>query len=378
MKVKVRWFPIIAVLILFGCSKSGEQKFAFQRINLTNTSHVSIAEKISFDKTLILETSEESLFGRIDKIMIKGKKVFILDQWVTKSIYMFDKDGQFLRKWTVGKGPDQFSSADDFYVDSNGDTLTVLSGNRKKLLTYDTNTGTIIEQKEAPEGAKRFTIDKEGRGIYEIDPVYGYHLSIENLEGELEKHVKLPIYKSNVGPVMFGFQHHNNTITRLFPSDTIIYEITEGIAKPKFTLGFGDSQPVLHDGSLLISGSQVIGLRHWLTGENVVITFSLDEKSFYVIHDLLSGETYSNIGEGEEKAGESLMSIFWHWISATVGDQLVVKVDAHFIAQVKTILEFGGENKFSEKTKANLNKLVEISSKVKATDNPVLLFLNID
>jgi len=376
--MKVKWLPIIAFLILLSCSKSDEKKeLSFDRINLMNSNDVSIIEKISFDKLLILETSEESLFGRVDKMLIKGEKVFVLDQWVTKAIYMFDMDGQFLRKWTVGKGPDQFSSVDDFYVDNNADILTVLSGYRKKLLSYDTRTGALIGQKEAPEGAKNFTIDRE-RFIYEIDPKYGYHLLIENPEGDLKEQVKLPIYKSNVSPVMFGFQHHDNTITRLFPRDTIIYEITEGIAKPKFTLDFGESQPVLNDGSLPISDNQVNGLRHWLTEENVVITFDLDEKSYYVIHNLLSGETCSNTAEGGVMTEEGLMSIFWHWISASVDNQLVVSVDAHFIGQIKTIFEFGGVDKFSEKTKANLNKLYEISSKVKDSDNPVLLFLSID
>src|SRR5690606_6256775 len=149
-------------------------------------------------------------------------------------------------------------------------------------------------------------------------------------------------------------------------------------AKPKFTLDFGESQPVLNDGSLPISDNQVNGLRHWLTEENVVITFDLDEKSYYVIHNLLSGETWSNTAEGGVMTEEGLMSIFWHWISASVQNQLVVSVDAHFIGQIKTIFEFGGVDKFSEKTKANLNKLYEISSKVKDSDNPVLLFLSID
>lgn len=74
-------------------------------------------------KVIFLETNESCLIGMITKIQVYDKYIFILDSSVAKSLYVFDKDGRFIRKiGTIGGAPGDYVSIDDFAINHDNKT----------------------------------------------------------------------------------------------------------------------------------------------------------------------------------------------------------------------------------------------------------------
>mgnify|MGYP000202535794 CR=1 FL=1 len=76
-----------------------------------------LKEKISDNQLLEqyrfvkLETNESCLLGAIDQIEVFANKIYILDSYQTKSIYVFDKEGKYLNRLEGNRrGPGEFNA----------------------------------------------------------------------------------------------------------------------------------------------------------------------------------------------------------------------------------------------------------------------------
>ena len=94
----------------------------------------SIFENFRYVK---LETTEISLIGNYDKILIENDIIFILDKSnLQQSIFSFDMKGKFLFKVNArGRGPGEYLEISDFYVDKELKYIGVLF--RSKILKYN-------------------------------------------------------------------------------------------------------------------------------------------------------------------------------------------------------------------------------------------------
>ena len=92
-----------------------------------------IANRIDY---IQLETTPESLIGRIGKIQIKDNKMYILDE-LTESILVFNISGQFIRRiGTKGRGPGEYISIRDFALCDS--VILVRDAGQSKVILYDT------------------------------------------------------------------------------------------------------------------------------------------------------------------------------------------------------------------------------------------------
>jgi len=96
-------------------------------------------------KTILLETNETCLIGVISKMRVDDHYIFILDRHIAKSLYMFDKEGHFIRKiGEAGNGPGEYILPFDFAIDSDSKTIYILDMNLQRVNKYDITTGTFI------------------------------------------------------------------------------------------------------------------------------------------------------------------------------------------------------------------------------------------
>lgn len=80
-----------------------------------------------------LETNDESLIGRITKVMFYNDEIFILDR--SNSIIRFSKDGRHLHTYAhFGEGPAEYVGMEDF--DIKNDTIHILDMLKKKIIMY--------------------------------------------------------------------------------------------------------------------------------------------------------------------------------------------------------------------------------------------------
>jgi hypothetical protein len=97
-------------------------------------------------KTIILETSENALIGKIDKLQVYNDLLIILDWQFAKKVFVFDKEGRFISTiGSRGDGPAEYSSVDDFTIDDVTGNIFLLDGNRQKIKVYQIETGKYIK-----------------------------------------------------------------------------------------------------------------------------------------------------------------------------------------------------------------------------------------
>jgi hypothetical protein len=93
-------------------------------------------------KPIILETGEPFLLGEINGIQVYKDWLFILDNRQNIGVYVFDKDGKFIRKFgNRGNGPDEYLTIADFTIDAKNDVIYLLDSRANKILKYKLSTG---------------------------------------------------------------------------------------------------------------------------------------------------------------------------------------------------------------------------------------------
>ena len=85
-----------------------------------------------------METSEESIIGAIDELIITDSYILILDRYQTQSIFIFNRAGTYIRKiHNIGQGPGEFTQPTDLIADEETDQIILLHGFPSKLIKYN-------------------------------------------------------------------------------------------------------------------------------------------------------------------------------------------------------------------------------------------------
>ena len=82
-----------------------------------------------------LETSDECLIGEIKKVSFTDQFIFVSDPYVSQKIFMFDKNGKFVKSiGSQGGGPGEYNTISNFTI--TGDSLLIQDYNLHKYLVY--------------------------------------------------------------------------------------------------------------------------------------------------------------------------------------------------------------------------------------------------
>lgn len=93
-----------------------------------------------------LETQDNSIIGRIEKIIAVGNKFVILDASIAKKVFVFDENGVFLnRVGTLGGGPEEYDCPDDIAYDKYNDELLIWCSNYQSIFKFKLD-GTFIRK----------------------------------------------------------------------------------------------------------------------------------------------------------------------------------------------------------------------------------------
>lgn len=84
-----------------------------------------------------LETTEQCLIGKVDRIIPAEDCFLLVDRWKTRSVFIFDRTGKFIRKIAFrGRGPQEYIALTDADYDVDGKQLVILDSFSRKLLFY--------------------------------------------------------------------------------------------------------------------------------------------------------------------------------------------------------------------------------------------------
>lgn len=143
---------ILIILTFWSCNSKHNLKTSsnsntnVQIFNLENfTDELSDSLIIKELKYIPLETRDECLMSSVQKILVVDNKIYILDNDVANSIFVFSIEGKFIYKINKqGKGPGEYLSVTDFDVDNFGN-IFVNDQMSRKIIKYSDNGTNSLE-----------------------------------------------------------------------------------------------------------------------------------------------------------------------------------------------------------------------------------------
>lgn len=151
MKNTISTIIIILFGAMCGCSEktspevttSGDvSTIHIQNIKPQEIKMSSVVDTIEYVK---LETNENCLIGNITKIIPMGDTILVADSELSRKIYLFDKNGKFIRQIAQrGEGPQEYERFSDVVYDKVNKRFFILDGAQNKMLIYDVN-GTFVD-----------------------------------------------------------------------------------------------------------------------------------------------------------------------------------------------------------------------------------------
>jgi len=137
---QISYFLFSLVLLLPSCAR---QK-SFEAASLSDVSILidlnsveTVPLKLGNIRYVPLETSDECLIGRANKVLVKHGKIYVADFYQAMSLFVFDLEGKFLFKIARrGQGPNEYISFRDFDIHSNGD-IYILDNHGQKIMVLN-------------------------------------------------------------------------------------------------------------------------------------------------------------------------------------------------------------------------------------------------
>lgn len=135
---------ILYICILFcllGCTQQMTDKHGYIKIELPLRQaeyKINLSEIVDSIQYIPLETKDECLIGGVDKLLLTNDSGYlIVDKEISSSVYLFDKDGKFLRKiGQRGAANHEYVAIEDVaYCDG---FVYIWDCTGKKLLTFST------------------------------------------------------------------------------------------------------------------------------------------------------------------------------------------------------------------------------------------------
>lgn len=145
-KLRFILLPLIFTLLICSCQTKQNEMEAQYKIDISSEIQGGEFQDIFINNRYIpLETNEESLIGNITKLYISTDRIYVMDQIKTRSLFVFDKNGNFKYKISrIGNGPGEYMIISDFFVDEQTKKITLLA-NGRKIIQFDYNGNFISE-----------------------------------------------------------------------------------------------------------------------------------------------------------------------------------------------------------------------------------------
>jgi hypothetical protein len=167
-------------------------------------------------KTIILEEHDYAVIGMINELQVFEDNIFILDNFYAKKLFVFDKNGKFIRQiGSKGQGSGEYSSIEDFCINREKREIYILDDNGSRVFVYNLDTGKYLNTvKLSPDESSCKYLAYCDNKLYTATVPYDYrkksNLFLEfNLEtGEQKEYLDADIYnygwnRSHFGPDNF-------------------------------------------------------------------------------------------------------------------------------------------------------------------------------
>lgn len=132
------WWGFL-ILWLCSCQENKEQNSKATHFDLEQEMQdIHSTSLIKDCKVIPLETNDSVLIGSVDKVIVYKDRLYVGDFSKNRTVYVFDMQGKFCSKisrW--GRGPDEYLSLYDMFIDPHTGNLNLLSRTDQKILSFN-------------------------------------------------------------------------------------------------------------------------------------------------------------------------------------------------------------------------------------------------
>ncbi len=373
MNSKITTIIVLTIAIIYGCGgvKNIESESSIMVQNDELKSELidsSIFRKSHF---VALETNENSIIRKINRICCDENHFFVLDKSLNK-IISFDKSGKFLNCiQKTGQGQGEYISLMDFCVDTVRNQILALCDKPYKIIRFSYS-GDFIAEKRL--GDLYFNIVTDGKNIYcnrsEIGSYPNNSHEIDCFSLDLETKQSFLALRTNIQNSFFSKGNQlnstlNNYYTRRF--DTNIYKLDNDKISIKYCFDFGkhsipgaDLENAIQDNimnqinekKLVYSITDVVESAKYLLFNTNVAIYLYNKTS----KELIGFKTIAN---NEIKLNSN------SYFPLNNGKMIVTTISSNSLFEI---------NKTAKNNiKFNNKALLNLAQKVKLEDNPLLI-----
>lgn len=187
---------------------------------------------------VLLEKNEKCLIGEINKVISAKGKLFVLDESVAESLYIFDQSGRFIRKiGDKGKGFGEYLYIESF--DVVNDYIYLLSGLDQKLIVYDFDGNVIKEIRLDDHGGSELNVYGNG-SFFTIRSNSLLSVYFWNKEGKIKNSIIDEESTFIKWETDKGISHVGESIFICPIFDDVIYKVENKQVMPCYSFDFGE------------------------------------------------------------------------------------------------------------------------------------------
>ena len=161
--------------IFFGCTSgltSNDKPQSNNQCIVIDIDEIEIDEVFDYSsvfddyKIIPLETTKESLIGKISSIRFCGDYIVILDKNIGKSVYVFDLNGKFVSKiGRLGKGPGEYINPASISTNDETNEILVYDSLRDQIQVFSIE-GRLVKELPLNRNIASESIEAYGDNIY--------------------------------------------------------------------------------------------------------------------------------------------------------------------------------------------------------------------
>ena len=377
---------IMVVFFLFQCNQRTTQ-------NTANVEKIQIdVHKINkgYDLTAILdtiyyiiplETNDDCLIGKIDKLEVKNERIFVTD-FMSKSVYEFDMNGKYLSKVSAfGQGPGEYASIMASTVTDS--TIIIIDDMSRKQIEYSIN-GKLISEKIMLDKVWANDLFLFGNTLYYVnsggEPGLGkyYLFSSQRFSEKIEKFLSY-----NHEPVCLGingppYAINGDGFSLIYAGmDDILGLLPDGTIGKKYSVDFMNNKVVYRSNDekrvfFENTGEKIIGIDK---------IFETDKYLFLILPRLLEFDI-TCIYNKEDKTTILAERCFTHQhfghfceINAVIENKNQI-VSWWQAATFKSVYQDNWSKEDTQK-KTFYERITEADKSIDEEDNPVLIIYNL-
>lgn len=152
------FYGCLVIVLLASCNTQTSSNISVNNIVVSHSDeYFDFNSILNYSHCVILETSDESLIGYINKVQIKNQIIYISDVQ-SNTISCFNLDGSFLKKINKkGQSKSEYLQLTDFEVMNNGN-IVIYDGVKGCILEY--NDDSLVSLKQVVNGGVAFKLLK--------------------------------------------------------------------------------------------------------------------------------------------------------------------------------------------------------------------------